>query len=128
MREIELGSLAAPKAKLAKIDQIRLLCEQKLASKTLAFTWARRAQREGKGPAKAAMLHEAAQIQEQKLQDLDGAAATYQEALAAAPGNVKTLRALAKVQEARGDWESLANVLADELELSPGDRDATPRF
>jgi len=236
MREIELGSLTDPKAKLAKIDQIRLLCEQKLASKTLAFTWAlrayelepsntklyddvmrlasereqwrdvvgaferaiaggtlpepqrlntfrelakiankrlgdpemargyhrkvlqlapedrdaesnledlahqvadwnellasfrRRAQREGKGPAKAAMLHEAAQIQEQKLQDLDGAAATYQEALAAAPGNVKTLRALAKVQEARGDWESLATVLADELEQTPGDRDATPRF
>src|SRR3569623_2952321 len=32
------------------------------------------------------------------------------------------------VQEARGDWESLANVLTDELEQTPGDRDATPRF
>src|SRR3569623_2484832 len=31
------------------------------------------------------------------------------------------------VQEARGDWESLANVLADEREQTPGDRDATPR-
>jgi tetratricopeptide (TPR) repeat protein len=74
------------------------------------------------------MLHEAAQIQEQKLQDLDGAAATYQEALAVALGNLKTLRVLAKVEEARGDWESLADVLAQELEQTPAERDPTPRF
>ncbi len=223
MYEIELGAATETQAKLAKIEQIRALCEQKLASKTLAFTWAvrayelepanpklydnvmrlasereqwkdvvgaferaiaggtlpepqrlstfrelakiaakrlgdpemargyhrkvlqaapedrdaeanledlatqvadwsellasfrRRANRETEAPAKANLLLEAAQIQEQKLQDLDGAAATYQEALQAAPGHPKVLRALAKVQDARGDYPSLAEVLAQEL-------------
>ncbi len=233
MYEIELGAAKETPAKLAKIEQIRALCEQKLASKTLAFTWAvrayelapatgklyddvmrlasereqwkevvgaferaiaggtlpepqrlstfrelakiaakrlndpelargyhrkvlqvapedrdaeanledlatqvadwsellasfrRRANRETEAPAKAALLIEAAQIQEQKLQDLDGAAATYQEALQASPGNAKALRALAKVQDARGDYASLADVLAQELSA---ERDPAARF
>ncbi|MEO8548695.1 MAG: tetratricopeptide repeat protein, partial [Kofleriaceae bacterium] len=236
MREIELGAITERTAKLAKIEQIRLLCEQKLASKTLAFTWAlradelepanpklyddvmrlaserdqwrdltgaferaitggtlpepmrlnlfrelakiankrlndpeaargyhrkvlqlapedrdaeanledlasqvadwnelltsfrKRAARETQPAQKAALLLEAAQIQESKLQDLDGAAATYQEALAAQPGNLKALRALAKVEEARGDSESLAGVLAQELDLVAADKEPTTKF
>ncbi|HEX7702422.1 MAG TPA: hypothetical protein VF403_16900, partial [Kofleriaceae bacterium] len=228
MREIELGVATDPKAKLVKLEQIRALCEQKLASKTLAFAWAlrayelepsntklyddvmrlaserdqwrdvvgaferaiaggtlkepqrlstfrelakiankklgdpemargyhrkvlqfapedrdaetnledlatqvadwsellasfrRRAQRENPGPQRATLLLEAALIQEQKLVDLDGAAVTYREALGAAPGHPKALRALAKVEEARGDWESLADVLSQELAQEEG--------
>ncbi|HEY1552976.1 MAG TPA: hypothetical protein VGG28_34335, partial [Kofleriaceae bacterium] len=236
MREIELGGLTDRDARLAKIAQIRQLCEQKLASKTLAFTWAlrafeidpkaasstslyddvmrlasepdqwrevvaaferalgaggltdatrlklyrelariaqrrlndvelargfhrkvlevanddresenaleelashvadwsellasfrRRAMRESDATARAKLLVEAAAIQEQKLVDLDGAAATYKEALKAVPGYRNALRALAKVEEARGDWESLAEVLAEDLKQTP---DGQPRF
>src|SRR5262249_1824715 len=41
--EIELAAAAALAERLAKIAQIRQLCEQKLASRTLAFTWTLRA-------------------------------------------------------------------------------------
>ncbi len=233
MREIELGGLSERDARLAKIMQIRQLCEQKLASKTLAFAWAlkafeldpkstalyddvirlasepdqwrdvvaaferalaaggltdaarlklyrelariaqrrlgdpelargfhrkvlevapedresesqleelashvadwsellasfrRRALRETDVTAKAKLFVEAAAIQEQKLVDLDGASATYKEALRALPGYRNALRALAKVEEARGDWESLAEVLAEDLKQTP---DGQPRF
>src|SRR6185295_16929212 len=43
MLEIELGAAHDRDAKLAKIAEIRQLCEQKLASRTLAFTWTLRA-------------------------------------------------------------------------------------
>ena len=233
MREIELGGLVDRDARLAKIAQIRALCEQKLASKSLAFTWAlkafeldpkstsfyddlirlpseveqwrevvaaferalagggltdaarlklyrelakiaqrrlgdlelargfhrkvlevtpddrdaehaledlaaqvadwsellasyrRRAARETDPQAQAKLLVEAAAIQEQKLVDLDGASATYKDALRAVPGYRNALRALAKVEEARADWESLAEVLAEDLKQTP---DGQPRF
>ena len=56
---------------------------------------------------RASLLIEIASLQEEKLVDLDGAAATYHEALAALPGQLRALRALARIEEARGDWESL---------------------
>jgi golgin subfamily B member 1 len=231
--EIELAAIQDVPARLAKIDQIRNLCEQKLASRTLAFTWAvrafdldsnseklygdllrlanepdqwrevvaaferaiergnlpeptrlklfrdlakiasrrlndaekargyhrqvlqlapedrdaeasledlaqqvadwndllasyrRRAQRETEAGAKASLLMEVATLQEQKLVDLDGAAATYKEVLALQPGLLKALRALARIDEARGDWESLAEVLAEELKQTS---EGQPRF
>ena len=43
MYEVELAAAPDVKARLAKIAQIRQLCEQKLASRTLAFTWTLRA-------------------------------------------------------------------------------------
>src|SRR5262249_36062362 len=61
------------------------------------------------------LLIEIASLQEEKLVDLDGAAATYHEALTAMPGQLRALRALARIEEARGDWESLVGVLAQEL-------------
>src|SRR3569623_1752176 len=68
---------------------------------------------------------EIARLQEQKLMDLDGAAATYHEALTTVPGHARALRALARIEEARGDWESLSQVLAQELAQTP---DGQPRF
>ena len=234
VHEIELGAAADVTARLAKIEQIRALCEQKLASKTLAFTWAarafeldpasdqlyddvmrlasepdqwrevvaaferalavadklaeptrlklfrelakiasrrlgdpekargyhrqvlqlapedrdaeanledlatqvadwnellasfrRRAQRETDAAARATLLIDAAGIQEQKLVDLDGAAETYHEALKAVPGHARALRSLARIEEARGDWESLAAVLVQELAQTA---EGQPRF
>ncbi|MCX5746127.1 MAG: hypothetical protein NT062_26920, partial [Proteobacteria bacterium] len=226
VHEIELGALTEPAARLAKVAQIRILCEQKLASRTLAFAWTirafdldpaseqlfgdvlrlasepeqwreviaafergidhlvamgdqaaamlrlfrelakiatrrlgdperartyhrqvigldpddraaehsleelatqladwpellasyrRRAAREPDAAQRAALLLEIATLQEQKLVDLDGAATTYQEALVAVPGQLQALRALARIEEARGDWESLVDVLGQEL-------------
>ena len=62
---------------------------------------------------RASLLIEIASLQEEKLVDLDGAAATYREALDVAAGQLRALRALARIEEARGDWEALAEVLAE---------------
>ncbi len=223
VHEIELTALQEPPARLAKLAQIRQLCEQKLASKTLAFGWTikafdldpasealygdllrlagepdqwrelaaaferalatdklkdatrlkltrelakiaakrlgdperarvhhrqvlqllpddreaeaqleelakeladwpellasyrRRAAREQDPQARAQLLLDIAALQEEKLVDLDGAAATYHEALTAVKGHPRALRALSRIEEARGDWESLHDVLAQEL-------------
>ncbi len=84
----------------------------------LLASYRRRVQREKEPAARAQLLVETAVLQEEKLVDLDGAAATYKEALAAAPSNVRAMRALARIEEARGDWDSLATVLASELALA----------
>ena len=91
----------------------------------LLASFRRRAQREPDTQQRARLLVEAAGIQEQKLVDLDGAAATYKLALEAVPGFPPALAALAKVEEARGDWESLAEVLATDLAQTP---DGQARF
>jgi tetratricopeptide (TPR) repeat protein len=90
----------------------------------LLASYRRRAARE-EGAAKAQLLVDIAALQEEKLVDLDGAAETYREALQVAPGGTRVLRALARIEEARGDWESLADVLAQELGLVA---DGQPRF
>ena len=221
--EIELGAAADAPARLAKIAQIRELCEQRLASRSLAFTWTarafeldpasealfadllrlasepeqwaevaalfdrqaggvsdevelrlvrglariasrrlgdpdrargyhrrvlelapddrdaeaqleelagqladwpellasyrRRAARALDAGARARLLLQVAALQEEKLVDLDGAAETYREALMVQPGHLPGLRALARLEEARGDFEALADVLAAELEV-----------
>ncbi|MGE5183911.1 MAG: tetratricopeptide repeat protein, partial [Acidobacteriota bacterium] len=84
----------------------------------LLASYRRRAAREQDPSAKASLLVEIAQLQEEKLVDLDGAAATYHEALAAVKGHAKAIRALARIEEARGDWESLHDVLVQELALT----------
>ncbi|HUJ61993.1 MAG TPA: hypothetical protein VLX92_25985, partial [Kofleriaceae bacterium] len=91
----------------------------------LLASYRRRAAREGDASARAKLLIEIAALQEQKLVDLDGAAATYREALAAAKGHAGALRALARIEEARGDWESLVDVLGQELAAVP---DGQARF
>lgn len=91
----------------------------------LLASYRRRAARETNASTKASLLMEIAALQEQKLMDLDGAAATYHETLETVPGHARALRALARIEEARGDWESLAAVLSQELAQTP---DGQPRF
>ncbi|HLL22840.1 MAG TPA: hypothetical protein VK427_11945, partial [Kofleriaceae bacterium] len=91
----------------------------------LLASYRKRAAREQDPTDKALLLVEIASLQEQKLVDLDGAAATYREALALEPSSTRALRALARIEEARGDWDALVDVLARELEQTP---DGQPRF
>ncbi len=81
----------------------------------LLASYRRRAAREPDPMERAGLLIDIASLQEEKLVDLDGAAATYHEALAAVPGQLRALRAVARIEEARGDWDALARVLGDEL-------------
>ncbi|MGN6106737.1 MAG: hypothetical protein ACTHU0_16640, partial [Kofleriaceae bacterium] len=81
----------------------------------LLASYRRRATREKDPTERASLLIEIASLQEEKLVDLDGAAATYHEALATLPNQLRALRALARIEEARGDWDSLVGVLATEL-------------
>src|SRR5262249_5331121 len=64
----------------------------------LLVSYRRRATREGDAESRAALLIDVAQLQEQKLVDLDGAATTYREVLAAVPRHPKALRALAQIE------------------------------
>jgi tetratricopeptide (TPR) repeat protein len=82
----------------------------------LLASYRRRAARERDATERASLLIEIASLQEEKLVDLDGAAATYHEALQTLPGQLRALRALARIEEARGDWDSLVGVLAVELQ------------
>jgi tetratricopeptide (TPR) repeat protein len=74
---------------------------------------------------KVALYFRAATIEEERLADLDAAATTYRQILAIDPGSVRALHALAKVEEARGDWDGLDQVLDAELAIST---DAEVRF
>ncbi len=67
----------------------------------LLASYRRRAAREPDPTERASLLIEIASLQEEKLVDLDGAAATYNEALQALPGQLRALRALARIEEAR---------------------------
>jgi tetratricopeptide (TPR) repeat protein len=75
----------------------------------------KRALREDDGKARAQLLLDIAALQEEKLVDLDAAATTYREVLVASPGDLRALRALARIEEARGDWDALVDVLGQEL-------------
>ncbi len=94
----------------------------------LLASYRRRAAREKDPTERASLLIEIASLQEEKLVDLDGAAATYHEALTTLPGQLRALRSLARIEEARGDWESLASVLAQELAQTPDGPDGQARF
>ena len=96
----------------------------------LLASYRRRAAREHDATDRAVLLLEIATLQEDKLVDLDGAAATYHDVLAAVPGQLQALRALARIEEARGDWEALAGVLGQQLaQLSASSTtDAQARF
>jgi len=89
----------------------------------LLASYRKRAQRETEAQAKGNLLMEIAKLQEQRLADFDGAAATYREVLAIQPTHLRALRSLAQIEEACGDWEALAEVLAEELKQTPDGED-----
>ncbi|MDQ3367088.1 MAG: tetratricopeptide repeat protein [Myxococcota bacterium] len=94
----------------------------------LLGSYRRRVTREQDATERASLLIEIASLQEEKLVDLDGAAATYREALATLPNQVRALRSLARIEEARGDWEALVEVLGQELASISSRPDGQPRF
>lgn len=59
----------------------------------------------------AAIILRIGELYEEKLHDPDQAVAAYREVLSRAPGHLAALRALARLHRARGDWESLVEVL-----------------
>ncbi|MEM9491130.1 MAG: tetratricopeptide repeat protein, partial [Myxococcota bacterium] len=64
---------------------------------------------------KVELLFKIAFNEEERLADLDAAAQTYRRILDISPDSQRAMRALAKLQEARGDWDGLAEVLGREL-------------
>ncbi len=78
----------------------------------------RRAELADTDEAKLDLLFKIAFLEEERLADLDGAAATYARILEIDPSARRALRALSKLHDARGDWAGLARVLERELELA----------
>jgi tetratricopeptide (TPR) repeat protein len=64
---------------------------------------------------KVDLLFKIAFIEEERLAAFDDAAATYQSVLALDAHSQRAMRALARLQEARGDWDGLVDVLGREL-------------
>ncbi len=71
--------------------------------------------------AKLALLFKVAFIEEERVADLDAAVATYQRILQLDATSGRALRALSKLQEARGDWQGMAEVLERELAMARDD-------
>jgi tetratricopeptide (TPR) repeat protein len=94
----------------------------------LLTSYRRRVAREADVDKKTNLLMEVARLQEERLVDLDGAAATYRETLELKPDKLDALRALARIEEARGDWEALVEVLDSELHLGHLAPDSQARF
>ncbi|HWN70372.1 MAG TPA: tetratricopeptide repeat protein, partial [Haliangium sp.] len=64
---------------------------------------------------KVDLLFKIAFIEEERLAAFDDAAGTFQSILALDPDSQRAMRALARLQEARGDWDGLVDVLGREL-------------
>ncbi|MCG8417376.1 MAG: tetratricopeptide repeat protein [Proteobacteria bacterium] len=65
---------------------------------------------------KIEILFKIAFIEEERLAELDATARTYQAILDLDSNSQRAMRALGKIQEARGDWEGLAEVLSRDLD------------
>ncbi len=75
----------------------------------------RRAELEQDAKTKVELLFKMAFIEEERIADLDAAAATFEEILEVEGDSGRAMRSLAKLHEARGDWAGLAAVLEKEL-------------
>ncbi|HTE55295.1 MAG TPA: tetratricopeptide repeat protein [Kofleriaceae bacterium] len=64
------------------------------------------------------LLFRAAFLEEERLADLDAAVKTYRRIVELDPGSRRSLKALSKLSEARGDWAGLADVIERELALT----------
>lgn len=115
----------APADRDAELDLERLATQAADWDEVLG-SLRRRAKRVTDPSVRASVLVQAGLIQEQKLVDPQAAAASYRQALEARPGHSNALRSLARVEEARGEWASLADVWAQELSLVPVDQRFEP--
>ena len=77
----------------------------------------RRADLEGDSQKRIDLLFRIAFLEEERLADADAAVLTYRKVVEIDPSSRRALKALAKLDEARGDWAGLAEVLERELEL-----------
>jgi tetratricopeptide (TPR) repeat protein len=80
----------------------------------------RRSAARATGAARRQLLGRIAQVEEERLADLDLAVVTHQLILAEHPGDDAALAALARLHEARGDWDGLATVLAAQAAAASG--------
>ncbi|HET6613456.1 MAG TPA: tetratricopeptide repeat protein [Kofleriaceae bacterium] len=85
----------------------------------LLRVYRRRADLEENNDAKLDLLFKIAFIEEDRVRDLDAAAATYRRILEIDPDSRRALKTLAKMHESRGDSAGLAEVLERELTLAP---------
>ncbi len=72
---------------------------------------------------RVALLFKVAFLEEERVADFDAAAQTYEKILSIEEGSQRALVALAKIQEARGDWGGLASALDRQL-AHTGDEDS----
>ncbi|MBK9031624.1 MAG: tetratricopeptide repeat protein [Myxococcales bacterium] len=98
---------------------IERLSEQMSDWPELLASFRRQAER-ARGDDRRRLLGQIAQVEEERLADLDAAALTHQQILREGPGDVAALAALARLHEARGDWEALAGVLAAQIDGAAG--------
>ncbi len=80
----------------------------------------RRSAARATGAARRQLLGRIAQVEEERLADLDAAVETHQLILGEHPGDPAALAALARLHEARGDWDGLAAVLAAQATAATG--------
>lgn len=62
----------------------------------------------------ASLVQKVGELYEQKLKNIDEAVIAYREVLTLAPEHVPALRSLARIYRARGEWESLIEILRAE--------------
>ena len=124
--EIELAAAPDLAARLAKIAEIRQLCEQKLASRTLAFTWTLRAFE--LDPTSDALYADVLRLANEPEQWREVAVAFEHQLAAGAlpePVRLKLTRELARIASRRlGDPERARTYHRQVLALAPDDREA----
>jgi tetratricopeptide (TPR) repeat protein len=85
--------------------------------KNLLGIYEKRAELEEAADAEVEVLFKAGMIQEEKLEDLAGAAEVYARIIELDPTNLRALRALERIYEARSEWQQLVDVLSKQLAL-----------
>lgn len=99
------------------MDALEKLASEQSRWPDLIKIYRRRAALAGSAQAKLDLLFKVAYIEEDRVGDLDAAAATYQEILGIDGSSQRALKSLRKVQEERGDSAGLAAALERELAL-----------
>lgn len=97
------------------LDALEEIATQMSDWPDLLSVYRRRVDMASDDSAKVDLLFKVAFIEEERLADLDGAAGTYLNILDIKDDSQRAMRALGKIQEARGDWEGLADVIQREL-------------